>query len=265
MHHQVSRSEKPHEYPERASVPDEYVAWNTPFPEYSPEYYVSEIVLKNDSTRVKGGWADPESPLPPSQSFTSFEGKVSCDSRGFPLNPKGRTGIAGRGLLGKWGANFAADPIVTRINPETNQLELLVILRRDWEEWALPGGMVDTGEVITKTLARELKEETNIDLNFDQSIKIYEGYVDDRRNTDNAWMETTASHIHLDIKDTDQNQNLQAGDDAKKALWMPISPSLQLSTSHNDFVRKAILEFKNRADISPAVKMQIQIFQKSQN
>ena len=29
-------------------------------------------------------------------------------------NPIGRTGMAGRGLLGKWGPNHAADPIVTR-------------------------------------------------------------------------------------------------------------------------------------------------------
>ena len=33
---------------------------------------------------------------------------------GRPLNPVGRTGLAGRGILGKWGPNHAADPIVTR-------------------------------------------------------------------------------------------------------------------------------------------------------
>lgn len=39
----------------------------------------------------------------------------------FPLifvsccrNPMGRTGMRGRGLLGKWGPNHAADPIVSR-------------------------------------------------------------------------------------------------------------------------------------------------------
>ena len=29
-------------------------------------------------------------------------------------NPVGRTGLKGRGTLGKWGPNHAADPIVTR-------------------------------------------------------------------------------------------------------------------------------------------------------
>lgn len=30
-------------------------------------------------------------------------------------NPVGRTGISGRGCLGRWGPNHAADPIVTRL------------------------------------------------------------------------------------------------------------------------------------------------------
>lgn len=29
-------------------------------------------------------------------------------------NPVGRTGLTGRGLLGRWGPNHAADPVVTR-------------------------------------------------------------------------------------------------------------------------------------------------------
>ena len=34
---------------------------------------------------------------------------------GVPRNPVGRTGISGRGQLGKWGVNHAADPVVTRL------------------------------------------------------------------------------------------------------------------------------------------------------
>ena len=33
---------------------------------------------------------------------------------GLPVNPVGRTGLRGRGLLGRWGPNHAADPVVTR-------------------------------------------------------------------------------------------------------------------------------------------------------
>jgi len=33
----------------------------------------------------------------------------------FFRNPMGRTGLIGRGSLGRWGPNHAADPIVTRL------------------------------------------------------------------------------------------------------------------------------------------------------
>ena len=46
-------------------------------------------------------------------SRISFEGKYEV-KEGLPLNPRGRTGIEGRGMLGRWGPNIAGDPLVTR-------------------------------------------------------------------------------------------------------------------------------------------------------
>ena len=37
--------------------------------------------------------------------------------RRYPRNPLHRTGIRGRGRLGKWGPNYAADPVITRPHP----------------------------------------------------------------------------------------------------------------------------------------------------
>ena len=79
----------------------------------------------------------------------SYEGPLKFDTRSRPLNPRGRTGLEGRGILGKCGANFAADPIVTRVNPETKLIEMLAIQRKDNGEWAIPGGMVDYGEDVS--------------------------------------------------------------------------------------------------------------------
>ena len=68
-----------------------------------------------------------------------------------PLNPEGRTGLRGRGVLGRWGPNHAADPIVTRWqrdeageivhSPETGRgiLEFVSIERKDGGGWAIPG------------------------------------------------------------------------------------------------------------------------------
>ena len=56
--------------------------------------------------------------------------------------------MRGRGLLGKWGPNHAADPIVTRFHPQTGQLQMVAIKRKDTGDWAIPGGMVDAGEKV---------------------------------------------------------------------------------------------------------------------
>ena len=74
--------------------------------------------------------------------------------------------------------------------------------------------MCDPGERVSVTLKREFMEEA---LNseemtdeekthfqkllgefFEGGKEIYRGYVDDPRNTDNAWMETIAFHFHDD-------------------------------------------------------------------
>lgn len=54
--------------------------------------------------------------------WNKLDGKVSRAShsgeyqivQNSPQNPCGRTGLIGRGVLGRWGPNHAADPIVTR-------------------------------------------------------------------------------------------------------------------------------------------------------
>ena len=72
---------------------------------------------------------------------------------GAPLNIRGRTGLRGRGILGRYGPNHAADPIVTRwkrdecgavVNDEKSGkpiLQFVSIQRRDTGEWAIPGGI----------------------------------------------------------------------------------------------------------------------------
>ena len=81
------------------------------------------------------------------------EGAIRFDSQGFPVNPRGRTGMRGRGLLGKWGPNHAADPIVTRFHPLSGQLQMVAVQRHDTGRWAIPGGMVDAGEKVLTTIS----------------------------------------------------------------------------------------------------------------
>ncbi|XP_050304005.1 ADP-ribose pyrophosphatase, mitochondrial isoform X2 [Anthonomus grandis grandis] len=254
----------------RFHVPDELVSWSTRFNDYSPPEYESPV-LQNKP------WADP--PLSDAKfkpKWNALDGKINRKSHlgsykvknGRPLNPVGRTGLQGRGILGKWGPNHAADPIVTRWkvtdsqekihNNFTNKpiLQFCAIQRRDCRQWALPGGMVDPGEQVSETLKREFMEEAldSLEASFEQrkldeemikqffsfGSEIYKGYVDDPRNTDNAWMETVAVNFHDDNGQHVGKFDLRAGDDAANVKWMDIDRSLALYASHSELVKTVV-------------------------
>jgi ADP-ribose pyrophosphatase len=196
---------------------------------------------------------DPESPRDVDYSKRpSYMGPYSFDSDGAPINPVSTKGIKGRGTLYKWGPNNAADPVVVATDPATNKRRLLLIRRDDTGAWALPGGNVDPGEHVSNATVRELQEEAGIDLRDTESEVIYEGYVDDPRNTDNAWFETAARLFRLD-----HAPQPQAGDDAAEARWFDcndidelrdairaldrIDPSVEpLYASHADIIAEAL-------------------------
>jgi ADP-ribose pyrophosphatase YjhB (NUDIX family) len=167
---------------------------------------------------------------------------------GRPLNPVGRTGVIGRGNLGRWGTNFAADPFVKRIDPETGRLQILLIKRPDGS-WALPGGMVDKGESFSAAARRELGEEADATVNLTEEI--YKGYVDDTRNTDNAWMETSVIGAHLRANEVSAQRQLtpQPGE-TLDAQWVDVTAELtqpgKLFASHSLFVKLGIKAMDQR-------------------
>ncbi len=248
--HVKARLGQPHGYPTRILVPDEKVDWSVDFPGYNPPEYTAPVVLENDRTRNPEGWADPEDPRRLNHQLVSCEkGDIQYDQLGYPLNIHGRTGLRGRGVLGRWGANFAADPIITRLNPRTGLLEMVAILRGDCREWAIPGGHVDAGELVLEALIREFREEASDNaqevLDMEGAVPVYRGYVDDPRNTDNAWMETEAYFKHLDPKAASKLR-LRAASDAKQVKWQELTPEFlqKLYASHASFVRDTIRVFR---------------------
>ncbi|CAG2212782.1 NUDT9 [Mytilus edulis] len=245
-----------------------------PFPEYSPPSFTTETVLSGPYYEIQiygmvkcyissgKGEITKWNEIDGKVSRVSFEGKYEVVD-GLPLNPVGRTGIKHRGCLGRWGPNHAADPIMEKNQDDEivkgkdgkQVMEFVSIQRRDNREWAIPGGKIDAGEVVTDTVLREFGEEAlstkeisqeekdkaveSMKQFFTKGIKVYEGYVDDPRNTDNAWMETTAYHFH-DHDGTKVGQfNLHAGDDAMAVQWMVCNSSINLYASHKSFLQEA--------------------------
>lgn len=237
--HAIARTYKPGDYPDRFPVPDEKVGWAIDFPGYTPLYYVSQEVLNADRTKVQRGYADPEDISLTKLPEKSYEGDIRY-KEGFPLNPKGRTGIMGRGKLGKWGPNYAVDPIITRYNDETGTYEVLAVTREDIEQLSIPGAMLLEGESSLDAVKRRLGVKVGVDIPMDGAVKLYKGYVDDRRNTDNAWVETEVYHLNLPYEATVR----LAVDNrlGKWSRWMALTEDNmdRMYANHGEFVRLAM-------------------------
>lgn len=288
--------------PERCKVLGSRRWGDTVDPNYNPPRFTDSTVLMDLYTLQKPVWADyPENRLVNMHwneedvldgkkvNRKSFECsykvgpacKADLGRYNLPLNPKGKTGIVGRGILGRWGPNHAADPVVTRwyLNENgTKTLQFVAIKRGDNGEWAIPGGMIEPGENVSLTLIKEFCEEAlgiwqkesnnedrsidsrenkrqeivkNLRLFFEKTgVQIYTGYVDDPRNTDNAWVETTVFNFHENNCKTISNYNLKAGDDAVNVRWMSIDECKQLYASHWDFIRMVAEKHKVRLEKS---------------
>ncbi|KAH7726985.1 Protein NDX-6 [Aphelenchoides avenae] len=226
----------------RTQVPDDKVRWEVPWPDYKPPDYTAETLKgkpwadqEEDLSRYK--WNALDEGINRQSHFTQY--KTGEDGR--PLNPIGRTGLRGRGILGRWGPNHAADPIVSRFHD--GKLQFIGIERHDTGEWAIPGGMVDLGEEPLETLKREFTEEAldNVshaaleELWNSPRKEIFKGYVDDPRNTDNAWMESYVVNWH-DTADILDKVAFKAGDDARNVKWVTVEPGLKLYASHGLFI-----------------------------
>jgi ADP-ribose pyrophosphatase len=201
------------------SVPTALRDWSTPWPAYAPvDITPPELRPAGLPGSVAEGWAEPY-PTPadvPNWSTRRVRALVqfSMDYQGWPLNPAGRTGRCGRNL-GAWGENQAADPIV--IAGDGPNRRILLIRRADIGMWAIPGGMVEPGEYATAAAARELHEESGVDLATRTPLVLSRTYVNDWRNTDRAWVCSTVVLYRLPAEVA-----VTAGDDAADAAWWPV-------------------------------------------
>jgi ADP-ribose pyrophosphatase len=270
--HFTARSKHPL-YPERSNVPDAAVPWSVKWDDYAPVEYTAQVVFDFDCSVRPNGWADPKDPtaLGPDAWRARFsnEGELVFEANGRPRNPRGRTGMSTRGLLGKWGPNHAADPIVTRFDPaRPRKLQMVAVRRRDTPGiWAIPGGMVDAGETVSVTVRREFTEEAGnlegeaaemftrlTDELFANGEVVYRGYVDDPRNTDHAWMETTAFHFHCS-PELGAMLPLGSGDDAADVAWLDVDADepryANLYADHKKFVDHVMKTMGERSSTAP--------------
>ncbi|KAM5337131.1 ADP-ribose pyrophosphatase, mitochondrial isoform 2-T2 [Glossophaga mutica] len=239
-HNKARTSPYPGSKVQRSQVPNEKVGWLVEWQDYNPVEYTALSVLAGPR------WADPQiSESTFSPKFNEKDGHVERKSQnGLYEIENGRP---------RWKRDKSGNKITHPISGK-NILQFVAIKRKDCGEWAIPGGMVDPGEKISATLKREFGEEALNSLQKSSAEKrkleeqlhklfsqehlvIYKGYVDDPRNTDNAWMETEAVNYHDETGEIMDNLTLEAGDDAGKVKWVDINDKLKLYASHSQFIK----------------------------
>ncbi len=242
------------------SRPD-FRPWEVPFPGYSPVYFASIKEHKNHEYPNGFKYADPCGTFETDGALETLkaliQGQVNLGRQRVSevgeirLNPLGRTGIWGPGELGCFGPNKAADSVIFSFIG--GELKVLLTQRPNRDAWAIPGGMIDAEDGTSKhAFKRELKEETGLDYNELEARGLiheigiaYQGYSDDKRNTDNAWMETTA---HVSILDPEALKTVKfAAEDTAEVTgicWVNLTEILDgrrpLFASHTRILADAV-------------------------
>ncbi|CAH2226291.1 transient receptor potential cation channel subfamily M member 2 [Pelobates cultripes] len=220
------------------------------FPNYDPPVY--------NADRMDRGLYDPKFEMTEkSRKYNALDGKFdfrsSCGTYsvkdGLPLNPMGRTGLKGVGSLRWFGPNHSVHLVLSRwsvtglFQKKTSKrtLDVLVVKHNVNELWALPGGTIDSGEKIPSMLQSLLKAEylDEFIALLGRGTRVFHGYLDDPRNTDNSWIETNAVNIHLEnVKDMERLlQNFQEPNDELSLRWQLLDRKIPLYANEKEILQ----------------------------
>ncbi|XP_062287944.1 transient receptor potential cation channel subfamily M member 2 isoform X1 [Scomber scombrus] len=203
----------------RFPVPEEKVPWEVKFISYMPTPYTPE-----DSGDHRDGAE--------SEALDNYR------------NPSGRTGITGRGALSRLGPNLNVDLVLTRWqDSERSVLEFLAIGDENHQTVTLPGGPVESAHhlplTLESTMGKKLYEKLNEKIS--EGTKVSTGYVDDSRNTDNAWVEITVINLHLDRT----SQIMTEINKVACLQWQEVNKKTRLISNQRDSLRR-VADLHNR-------------------
>ena len=126
---------------------------------------------------------------------------------------------------------YTADVVAT--TPDGHVL----LIERGWPPyegaWALPGGHVDPGETSLAAAARELSEETGVQVAAAELTQIG---VWDQPDRDPRGRYVTVAYLAVVPASTP----IVAGDDARTARWWPASDLPPLAFDHADILNAAL-------------------------
>lgn len=139
----------------------------------------------------------------------------------------------------------AVDAIV--FGYQNNQLYVLLIEQKFGTQesyWALPGGLVQNNESLQEAVKRELKEETNISVNyFEQLYTFGDDIHRDSRNR-------VISVAYFALVDASK-LTIKANTDAENTQWFEINQVPPLAFDHSIILKKALERLKAKLTYAP--------------
>ncbi|WP_085765886.1 NUDIX hydrolase [Nonlabens spongiae] len=123
----------------------------------------------------------------------------------------------------------------------------LLLINRKYEpfknQWALPGGYVKDDENLEEAVARELKEESGVEINFLEQLYTF-GAVD----RDPRGRVVSISYYGLVRPDKFQ---ISAATDAKDVKWFPLNEIPQVSFDHERIIESGIIRLRSKIKYEP--------------
>ncbi|XP_077393579.1 transient receptor potential cation channel subfamily M member 2 [Festucalex cinctus] len=220
LHVKARHFQYPNSKVTRFPVPEEKVPWEVSFSSYMPSYYSSEDNVDGSETEVLENYR----------------------------NPGGRTGIRGRGSLSHLGPNLHVDLVITRLRDSGRSILEFLAVEDEQQKMVLPGGPVESAERLPSSLMKTMGKSLYDKLHekIAEGILVFEGYVDDVRNTDNAWVETTVLNLHLDSSEDSEDIVNMVACSRGSLQWQEVSYKNGLCSDQSDSLRRvAVLHNRN--------------------
>lgn len=130
---------------------------------------------------------------------------------------------------------------------QDNHLHVLLIQQKFGTEnmvWALPGGLVKEDETLIEAVRRELKEETNVKVNYLEQLYTFgDDIYRDSRNR-------VISVAYFALVDADKFA-IKADTDAENVQWFKIDEISPLAFDHNQILAKGLERIKAKLTYQP--------------
>jgi ADP-ribose pyrophosphatase YjhB (NUDIX family) len=115
-----------------------------------------------------------------------------------------------------------------------------LVVRRATEplkgQWSIPGGMLELGEKLREGIAREVKEETGLEVEVFDVLDVFDSIFPDREGR------TQYHYVLIDFLCRPSGGDLRAGSDVSEAKWVTgeEAGNLEMKQATVRVIRKAL-------------------------